>query len=551
MNSIPPPNHYDTNGLVQIPLVFKVGEVPVATPGTDTVEIARWTRAQWWMLAVSCLAVALVVAAMAALYSALPQIALATGATQAQLTWIVDGYTLVLACLVLPAGAVGDRYGRRVVLVVGLVVFAAASALPLLLSDPAWLIATRALAGAGAALVMPSTLSILTAGFAPAHRGRAVGIWAGVAGSGAILGILGAGVLLERWSWLSVFVGLTVAGAVLAGLACTIAESRQREHPQVDWVGAVAVAVAVAAIVFAVIEFPARGWADPLVAAAAGVGVAATAAFVVVELRSAAPLLDVRLFARRGFGAGSLSVTIQFLVTFGVFLLLVQYLQLVFGYGPLASALALAPMVVPLVVISVIAPWLSSLVGLRVMTVAGLLTIAAGLVLVSRLTLAAHYLDLLWPLLIMSAGLGLCTAPATYAIVADTPEAKHGVAAAVNDAAREIGAAIGIAVAGSVLAAGYTHRIQPALPQLPEPARGPVADSLAAALQVADQAGPVAAPLAEFAKAAFVHGSGQAALALAALTTVGAIVLAVLAPGRAPRRRYISTISPAKHAPFS
>ncbi|WP_422630041.1 MFS transporter, partial [Rhodococcus sp. (in: high G+C Gram-positive bacteria)] len=208
----------------------------MATPGTDTVEIARWTRAQWWMLAVSCLAVALVVAAMAALYSALPQIALATGATQAQLTWIVDGYTLVLACLVLPAGAVGDRYGRRVVLVVGLVVFAAASALPLLLSDPAWLIATRALAGAGAALVMPSTLSILTAGFAPAHRGRAVGIWAGVAGSGAILGILGAGVLLERWSWLSVFVGLTVAGAVLAGLACTIAESRQREHPQVDWV---------------------------------------------------------------------------------------------------------------------------------------------------------------------------------------------------------------------------------------------------------------------------------------------------------------------------
>src|SRR5690606_7487222 len=185
------------------------------TPGTDTVEIARWTRAEWWMLTVSCLAVALVVAAMAALYSALPQIALATGATQAQLTWIVDGYTLVLACLVLPAGAVGGRYGRRVVLVGGVVVCAAASALPLLLSDPAWLIATRALAGAGAALVMPSTLSILTAGFAPAHRGRAVGIWAGVAGSGAILGILGAGVLLERWSWLSVFVGLTVAGAVL------------------------------------------------------------------------------------------------------------------------------------------------------------------------------------------------------------------------------------------------------------------------------------------------------------------------------------------------
>jgi len=229
------------------------------------------------MLIVSCMAVALVVAAMAALYSALPQIAVATGATQAQLTWIVDGYTLVLACFVLPAGAIGDRYGRRGVLVAGLALFAFASALPLFLADPAWLIAARALAGAGAALVMPSTLSILTAGFPPAHRGRAVGVWAGVAGSGAVLGILGAGVLLEQWSWTSVFVGLTVAGAVLAGLACSIAESRQQEHPPVDWVGAVTVVVAVGAIVFAVIEVPARGWSDSLVAISTAVGLFAVA----------------------------------------------------------------------------------------------------------------------------------------------------------------------------------------------------------------------------------------------------------------------------------
>ncbi len=502
---------------------------------SDSASVARWSGAQWWMLIVSCMAVALVVAAMAALYSALPQIAVATGATQAQLTWIVDGYTLVLACFVLPAGAIGDRYGRRGVLVAGLALFAFASALPLFLADPAWLIAARALAGAGAALVMPSTLSILTAGFPPAHRGRAVGVWAGVAGSGAVLGILGAGVLLEQWSWTSVFVGLTVAGAVLAGLACSIAESRQQEHPPVDWVGAVTVVVAVGAIVFAVIEVPARGWTDSLVAISTAVGLFAVVVFVVVELRSSAPLLDVRLFARRGFGAGALSVCIQFLVTFGVFLLLVQYLQLILGYGPLTAALALTPMVVPLIAISVIAPWLSNIVGLRVMTTVGLLTIAAGLVMVSRLTVAATYPDLLWPLLIMSAGLGLCTAPATFAIVSDTPEAKHGVAAAVNDAAREIGAAIGIAVAGSVLAAGYVQHIQPALPQLPEPARGPVADSLAAALQVADRAGPAGQPLAEFAKAAFVHGSGQATLALAALTAAGALVLAVVAPGRRSR----------------
>jgi len=140
---------------------------------SDSASVARWSGAQWWMLIVSCMAVALVVAAMAALYSALPQIAVATGATQAQLTWIVDGYTLVLACFVLPAGAIGDRYGRRGVLVAGLALFAFASALPLFLADPAWLIAARALAGAGAALVMPSTLSILTADF---HRRIAVAL---------------------------------------------------------------------------------------------------------------------------------------------------------------------------------------------------------------------------------------------------------------------------------------------------------------------------------------------------------------------------------------
>lgn len=249
------------------------------SPQQTITESSRWTRAEWWMLTVSCLAVALVVAAMAALYSALPEIAVETGATQAQLTWIVDGYTLVLACLVLPAGAIGDRYGRRAVLVIGLAIFTMASALPLLLSDPAWLIAARAIAGAGAALVMPSTLSILTAGFAAVHRGRAVGVWAGVAGSGAVLGILGAGVLLERWSWVSVFVGLTAAGALLAALACTIAESSQHDHPPVDWVGAAAAAVAVAGIVFATIEFPARGWADPIVLASAGAGMLATAFF--------------------------------------------------------------------------------------------------------------------------------------------------------------------------------------------------------------------------------------------------------------------------------
>ncbi|MFQ6392629.1 MFS transporter [Nocardia sp. KC 131] len=492
----------------------------------------RLSPMQRWTLLMSCLAVALVIASMAALYTALPQIAGRTGATQQQLTWIVDGYTLALACLVLPAGALGDRYGRRAVLIVGLLVFSIASAVPLLLDGPVWLIAARAAAGAGAAFVMPSTLSLLTAGFPPDRRGNAVGIWAGVAGAGAVLGIIGSGLLLERWSWLSVFVAMTVAGTALLIAGFTIPESVDDQRPPMDPLGAISVVAAVGLIVVGAIEAPVRGWLDPTVVGLFTCGVVAAVAFVVIELRVARPLLDMRLFAGRGFGSGTASVTIQFLVTFGIFMLLVQTLQLILGYRPLTSALAMAPMVAPLMTISMVAPWLAERFGLRIPTFVGLLVLSIGLFAMAGLDLGSTYLDLLWPLLVMSAGLGLCTAPATAAIIAGTPVEKHGVAAAVNDAAREIGAAIGIAIAGSILAAGYSNRIAPALPQLPEQARGPVSDSLAAALQFTERAGPPAAPLADFAKTAFIHGAQQASLALGFIALAAAVLIAAWAPGK-------------------
>ncbi|EUA09763.1 sugar (and other) transporter family protein [Mycobacterium kansasii 662] len=490
------------------------------------------SRAQKRTLVVSCLSVALVIGSMAALYSSLSDIAAQTGATQSQLTWVVDGYTLAVACLVLPAGALGDRYGRRGVLIAGLLVFSLASTIPLFVQDPVWLIAARGAAGIGAAFVMPSTLSILTAGFPEHQRGRAVGIWAGVAGSGAILGVLCSGLLLQQWSWLSIFVGLSAAGVVLLIAALTLPESREESHPAMDYPGSVLVAVAIGLMVIAVTEAPARGWTDPVVFGHFAAGLVASAIFVVVELRAEHPLLQLRLFTDRGFGSGTLSIILQFAVMFGVFLLLVQYLQLIVGYQPLQSALALAPIIVPIVSISLVAPRLAERLGLRLLTVPGLLIIAAGLYMVSRLSVDAAYTDILFPLLSLGTGLGLCTAPATAAIVAATPVDKHGVAAAVNDAAREVGAALGIAVAGSVLAADYTNRIQPALATLPAQAQEPFSDSLAAALKVAAQSGPSAQRLTDVAKAAFVHGNGQAALVLSIITIISALILAVWAPGR-------------------
>ncbi|MFC9999914.1 MFS transporter [Nocardia sp. NPDC127526] len=496
----------------------------------------RLSRAHRWMLAVSGLSVALVVAAMAALYSALPGIAAETGVAQQQLTWVVDGYTLALACLVLPAGALGDRWGRRVVLIAGMAVFTLGSAAPLLFDGPIGLIAARAVAGVGAAFVMPSTLSLLTAGFPEERRGQAVGVWAGVAGSGGALGIIGSGLLLQWLPWQSIFIGMTVIGALLLAASCTVSESIAAERPPLDLWGSVTVAAAVGLVVVAAIEAPARGWLDPLVLGTLCGGVAAAAVFVLIEVRTTHPLLDVRLFRDRGFGSGTVSLTMQFLVSFGLFMLLVQFLQLILGYSPLLASLAMGPMIVPLVAVSLFTHRLVDRFGLRAVTFTGLTLVGGGLLAIARLDLSSGYLDVLGSLLVMSTGMGLSSAPATAAIVAGTPVAKHGVAAAVNDAAREIGAALGIAIAGSVLAAGYSNHIAPALPRLPEAARGPVGDSLAAALQVADRAGPQAQPLIDFAKTAFLQGFQQAGTVLGILMPAAAVVIAAWAPGR-PRRR--------------
>lgn len=490
------------------------------------------TARQRGTLVVSCLAVALVVASMAALYAALPDIAVATGATQDQQTWVVDGYSLALACLVLTGGALGDRYGRRAALFAGLVVFCAGSAIPLLVHDPAWLIAGRVVSGIGAALVMPSTLSILTGGFPQEQWGRAVGIWAGVVSVGALIGLLGSGLVLQVGSWTAIFAALAVSGAVLAVATLAVPESREHERPRLDVAGAVVSAVAVGLFTGGVTEAPDRGWLSPVTLGLLIAGAGAAVAFAVLELRSDHPLLPVRLFGDRAFAAGAVSLTVQYLASFGLFLLIQQYLQLILGYAAVRAAISVAPMAVPLLPLCVLASWLTARLGLRTMVVSGLAVLAAGLFLVSRLGTGSTYIDVLWPVLTVGAGLGLCTAPATSAIISSTPAAKHGVASAVNDATREIGSAIGLAIAGSVLAAGYRNKIGPVLPHLPQPARGPVSQSLAAALAVAGRGGPAARPLADLARTAFAHGVQQATLALAIVTAAGAVA-SLIAPGPA------------------
>jgi len=505
-----------------------------STSTTATLEPpSRLTRAQWWLLIVACAAVALVVAAMASLNMALPDIAVDIGATQSQLTWIVDSYTLVLAAFLLPAGALGDRYGRRGVLVAGLAVVAVSSALPLVLDSPTWIIAARGLAGLGAALVMPATLSVITAGFPEERRARAVGVWAGTAGAGCIAGLLVSGVILEYSSWIMIFVSFAGAAVVLLVASLTIASSRAHEHFPPDLVGSALSIIAVGLFVFGLMEGPHRGWTDAMVLACIILGLAAATGFVLTELRTPAPLLDVRLFTDRAFGSGALTLLFQFVAMFGVFFIVVQYLQLVLGYSPLGSSIQLIPLILLVMTVSVLIPPLVPRVGLRFLFTGGLAVLTGAFVLIGELDPHSSTVLINVALLLPGVGLGMVSAPATHAIVSSTPDDKQGVASAVNDATRELGAAIGVAVAGSMLAAMYGRKIEPVAAAIPDPAASTaVSDSLASALKVAEAAGPRGEELADLARSAFLAGMQQASWTIAVILAIGAVVAAFLSPGR-------------------
>jgi EmrB/QacA subfamily drug resistance transporter len=504
--------------------------------GTDSNLAHASTRTRVWTLTVACMGVALVIASMVALNTALGDIAVATSATQTQRTWVVDGYTLILACLLLPAGAIGDRYGRRGALLIGLAIFSVASIAAVILDSPLQIILARAVAGAGAAFVMPATLSLLTAVYSKDERNKAVGIWAGTAGSAAVIGMLGSGVLLHFWTWQSIFWALGGGGALLFLLTLTITSSRDTDAPPVDWPGAALIGTAVAIFVFAIIEAPSRGWSDPLVYGCIGGGLALAVAFGGVELRRRHPLLDVRLFGRPDFATGAATITVLFLANFGFFYLVMQYTQLVMGYSPIQTALAFSPLVVPMTVLSVLSPWYLPKLGLRLVVFVGLLVMAVGFVCVLRLDLDSTYIDLAWPLLVLATGIGLCTAPTTSAIMGAASDEKQGVASAVNDTARELGAALGIAVAGSMLAAQYSKGLTALLPAFPEPVRGPASDSLAEAIEVSNRLGPQGAQLADLAKATFVEAMQSSLLVMAVIVGVAAVLIGLWSPGRDGRQ---------------
>jgi EmrB/QacA subfamily drug resistance transporter len=484
------------------------------------------------ILAVVSLALMTVVSAVSGLNVALPDLARETGASQTQTTWIVDAYTVVFAGLLLFAGALGDRYGRRLLLIVGLAVFGAAAGLAMLTSDPQQLIVFRALMGAGAAAIMPTTLSVITTSFPVEARPKAIGVWVGVAGGGAILGLFGSGLLLEYFSWNSFFaLNVVLAAVALVGTIAVVPSSVDADPPALDLGGAVLSLLAVSASVFGIIEGSDRGWTEPSTVGALIVGVLAVCAFVGWELRIAKPMLDPRLFQVRGFSAGALTVLVQFFASFGFFYVAIQYLQFVAGRSPLEAAVSLLPLPLVMIPLARNAPRVARKVGFKRLAPIGLLLTATGLVVVSQSGVDLTYWHFAVGLVVFAAGMALAGTPSTTAITESLPQSKQGVASAVNDTARELGSALGIAILGGVLNAQYRDGMASAVRGLPSEV-GDAAQSSIAATQTADvqSLGSAGDALASAAQLAFVDGINAAMLVAAGIVAVTAIVVAFLAP---------------------
>ncbi|MBI5089977.1 MAG: MFS transporter [Actinobacteria bacterium] len=472
-----------------------------------------------------------VLAAMSGLNVAQQEMAIDLGASQGGVLWIINAYTVALAALLLPVGAIGDRYGRKTVLLAGLAVFGAATVGAVFASTTATMIIARVAAGAGAAMIMPVTLSIITSSFPPEEKAKAIGIWAGFAGGGSMIAMFVSAFMVDVLTWRWVFLLPLVLVAVSAVMSSRSApNTKEVTGHRFDTVGSVLSALAVGGLVLGIHEGPEKGWSQTLTVAALTIGVIGAVSFVIWERRQTEPLLDISAFRDRGLAAGTLTLLIVFAVMFGVFLVLFPYFQAVLGWSALRSAAALLPMMVIMMPMSATAPKIARRFGKRNTMVTGVAIFACGLALMAvRASVEGGYLSVLPGLIIIGLGMGFTMTPATEAITETLPLEKQGVASALNDTSRELGGAVGIALLGSVLTAGYRSAIGPALAGVPAELAEPASEGIGTAFATAANAGDQGPIIIDAAKHAFVEGwtrsmwlgVGMAAVALAYLVVRG------------------------------
>jgi EmrB/QacA subfamily drug resistance transporter len=488
-------------------------------------------------LAVICLSAFVVSVDATIVNVALPTLSRELDADTADLQWIVDAYTLVMAGLMLSAGSLSDRYGRRGFLSSGLALFALTSAVAAQVDSADALIWGRAAMGVGAAVIFPATLALITNIFTdPIPRAKAIGLWAAMVGVGVAAGPITGGWLLENFWWGSIFlVNVPIAAVAIGGGLLFVPTSRDPAAPPVDVPGLVLSAFGVTALVYTVIEAPNVGWTDWHTVGGFGLAAVVLTGFVLWERKTPHPMLDVTVFANRRFSGGSLAITAGFLTLFGFIFVITQYFQFIKAYGPFETGVRLLPVAISIAVGSVVGPRIVEKLGTTAVVAGGLATFAAGLAWAATVDAGTPYLEIAAQMLLLGGGLGLTFSPATEAIMGSLSADKAGVGSGVNDTTRELGGTLGVAIVGSVFASVYTSRLRSdaEIAALPAGPRLAIEDSMAAAEHVIGQLPTnLADGVRDAVNTAFLDGLFIGSLVSAAIAFAAAVVVAVMLPPR-------------------
>ncbi|GHJ48586.1 MFS transporter [Catellatospora sp. TT07R-123] len=456
------------------------------------------------------------------------------GATQSQLEWAINSYTLVFAGLLFSFGVLGDRWGRKRFLMLGLLAFAASSLLSAYAQTPGQLIAARAFMGVGGAAIMPVTLSIISNVFEPRERGKAIGIWAGAVGLAVAIGPLLGGFLLEHYWWGSVFlINVPIIVVGLIAVAVLVPESRDPRPGRIDFAGVLLSVLGLVALVYGIVDGGEHGFARVSVWAAIVGGLAVLAAFVWWEARTTHPSLDVRLFRNARFSASIAAIGLIFFAAMGSFFFVGFYLQLVRGYSPMETGALLVPFALGQLVFSPLSSTMVKRFGVRATAAAGLLVAGATFAILATLQTDTPIWVVGVNFFLMGAGMANVMPPATNTIMASLPREKAGVGSAVSNTVRQVSVAFGIAVLGSVVAGIYRDKIAPTTAGLPQAAREVANESIAGAYGVAERMGPAGKALTAAADAAFVQAMHWAALGSAAVALLSVLVVLRWMPSKA------------------
>jgi EmrB/QacA subfamily drug resistance transporter len=504
---------------------------PVTQSGTQSGSEPHTSHPNRWRI-LGVLVLALLVTSIdhTIINVAMPRLVGDLGASSAELQWIVASYTIVFAGLLLTAGSIGDRFGRRHALLAGLATFLAGSVVAATAGSTTALIVGRSVMGVGGALIMPTTLSILVNVFGdPGERAKAIAAWTAASGAGIAIGPIVGGALMRSFSWSSVFwVNVPLLVVAFAGALHLVPDSRDPHATRLDPVGAVLSIAAIGSLVYAIIQAPERGWASTASVTNFAAGTVIAIVFVAWEIRRDDPMLDIGLFRSRGFSAGSIALAMLFFAMAGTVFLQAQYLQFILHYTPLAAGFALVPAAIGMLLGSGAGAHLATAHGGRIAVAAGTVIAASGVALQAALVDGGSYLPTGIGLLMFGLGAGVAMPAATEMIMATLPPARAGVGSAVNDTVREFGGALGVAVIGSVAATSYASSMHHELvrfPNLTDIDRSLLTNNVGAAVQASRQLGAQGEQIASAARNAFVD-SMNSSLWIAAGLAFGAAVVA-------------------------